>query len=134
MEPKNEAQQGQKTEETIRLLALLKEKLYCGDVSKARRAAHNLSWMQEDGLEMLKTALLSEAPGATKNAAGYGLRHMNGRMKKAALEILQQGLNHPSRMTRDISSKALKMLTLPPQPPKKRYMPQRPTPVNRKSL
>jgi hypothetical protein len=113
MEPKKETPDIKRTEAAIRLLGVLKERLYCGDVSKARRAAHNLSWMQDDGLEILREALLSEASGATKNAAGYGLRHMQGRMKKAALEILHQGLNHPNRMTRDISSKALKMAASP---------------------
>lgn len=106
MEPKKETS-GQKTEAALRQLAALKERLHCGDVSKARRAAHNLSWMQEDGLEILKQALLSEAPGATKNAASYGLRHMQGRMKKTAIEVLRQGLRHPNQMTRKLSGMAL---------------------------
>jgi hypothetical protein len=103
----------QKAQSTIQLLRPLKEKLYCGDVSRARRAAHNLSWMQEDGLEILREALLSDASGATKNAAGYGLRHMQGRMKKAAIEVLRVGLRYPDPMTRDISKKALQMSGAP---------------------
>jgi len=98
-----------KAQAAIQILQPLKEKLYCGDVSKARRAAHHLSWLQEDGLEILKSALLSDAQGSTKNAAGYGLRHMHGRMKKPALEVLRQGLTYPNPMTRDISKRALEM-------------------------
>jgi hypothetical protein len=103
----------QKAQTTIQILKPLREKLYCGDVSRARRAAHNLSWMQEDGLEIFRQALLSDASGATKNAAGYGLRHMQGRMKKAAIEVLRQGLRYPDPMTRDISRKALQMSGTP---------------------
>lgn len=103
----------QKAQSAIQLLRPLKEKLYCGDVSRARRAAHNLSWMQEDGLEILREALLSDASGATKNAAGYGLRHMQGRMKRPAIEVLRKGLRYPDPMTRDISRRALQMKGMP---------------------
>jgi hypothetical protein len=65
--------------------------------------------MQEDGLEIFREALLSNASGATKNAAGYGLRHMQGRMKKMAIEVLMEALRYPDNMTRDISKKALQM-------------------------
>ena len=51
--------------------------------------------MQEDGFEILKEALYSGSPRSTKIAATYGLRNMQGRMKKAALELLEQGLKHP---------------------------------------
>jgi hypothetical protein len=106
--PKETASQ-QKTQAAIQQLKLLKEKMYCGNVSQARRAAHNLSWMQEDGLEIFRGALLSNATGATKNAAGYGLRRMQGRMRKAAVEVLREALRYPDPMTRDISKKALQM-------------------------
>lgn len=109
MDTQKKAAGEQKPQPTIELLRPLKDKLYCGDVSRARRAAHNLSWMQEDGLIILREALLSNASGATKNAAGYGLRHMQGRMKKQAIEVLRQGLRYPDPMTRDISRKALQM-------------------------
>jgi hypothetical protein len=109
MEPPKKTPDDQKAHVAIQILRPLKERLYCGDVSKARRAAHNLSWMQEDGLEILQDALLSDAQGATKNAASYGLRHMNGRMKKVAIEVLIKGLKYPDAMTRDISKKALQM-------------------------
>jgi hypothetical protein len=110
MEPMKETAGQQKAQADIQILAPLKEKMYCGDVSKARRAAHNLSWMQEAGLEIFREALLSNASGATKNAAGYGLRHMNGRMKKAAILVLREGLQYPDAMTKDISQKALRMV------------------------
>jgi hypothetical protein len=110
VEPAKEAVGEQKARADIQILAPLKERLYCGDVSKARRAAHNLSWMQEDGLLIFKEALLSNASGATKNAAGYGLRHMQGRMKKAAILVLREGLQYPDAMTKDISQKALRMV------------------------
>jgi len=44
----------EKDEASIKLLAQLREKLYSEHVGTARRAAFNLSWMQEDGLEILK--------------------------------------------------------------------------------
>jgi hypothetical protein len=113
MEPQKETADQQKAHASIIILRPLKDKLYCGDVSKARRAAHNLSWMQEDGLEIFREALLSNATGATKNAAGYGLRHMQGRMKKPAIDVLRAGLRYPDAMTRDISRRALKMIGAP---------------------
>jgi hypothetical protein len=113
MEPAMEMSDEQKAQAAARQLKLLKEKMYCGDVSRARRAAHNLSWMQEDGLEIFREALMSDASGATKNAAGYGLRHMQGRMKKAAIVVLREALRYPDPMTRDISKKALQMSGTP---------------------
>jgi hypothetical protein len=103
----------EKNEASIRLLEQLREKLYSVNLSTARRAAHNLSWMQEDGLEILREALLSNASGTTKNAAGYGLRKTQGRMKKATLTVLRQGLLYPNSITRDICKKALQMLGAP---------------------
>jgi hypothetical protein len=109
VEPQKDTAGRQKSEAAVKLLAMLKQKLYCGDVSRARRAAHNLSWMQDDGLAILKEALLSNSNGATKNAACYGLRHMQGRMKKEAIQVLIQALQYPNNMTRDLSKKALQM-------------------------
>ncbi|MHC4496329.1 MAG: hypothetical protein ACYSYM_10960 [Planctomycetota bacterium] len=43
-----------KEEASIRLLRKLAEQLQSSDASTRRRAAYNLSWMQEDGLEILK--------------------------------------------------------------------------------
>jgi hypothetical protein len=48
----------EKDQASIELLELLREKLFSNDISIARRAAFNLPWMQEDGLEILKEALV----------------------------------------------------------------------------
>ncbi len=107
----------EKDEASIKLLEKLSEQLYSQHASNRRQAAFNLSWMQEDGLEILKTALLGDCNITTKNAAAYGLRKMRGRMKKMALEILTQGKEHPNAETRDVCRNAL--LRLEGKPEKK---------------
>jgi hypothetical protein len=97
----------EKDEASIKLLAKLKEQLYSQHASNRRQAAFNLSWMQEDGLEILKTALFGNFPITTKNAATYGLRNMHGRMKKMAIEVLQEGLKHTNSNTREVCRNAL---------------------------
>ena len=44
----------EKDEEAVKLLEKLQDQLQSSDASIRRRAAFNLSWMQEDGLEILK--------------------------------------------------------------------------------
>lgn len=100
----------EKDEAAIRLLVKLQEQLRSSDASNRRRAAFNLSWMQEDGLEILKGALFGNDNVTTKNAATYGLRKMRGRMKKMALEVLNQGLKHRDSSTREVSRNALQLL------------------------
>jgi len=100
----------EKDEAAIRLLAKLKEQLRSSDASNRRRAAFNLSWMQEDGLEILKEALFGSDHITTKNAAAYGLRKMQGRMKKMALEVINQGLKHRDSSTRQVCRNALELL------------------------
>ena len=100
----------EKDEAAIRLLEKLQEQLRSSDASNRRRAAFNLSWMQEDGLEILKGALFGNDSVTTKNAAAYGLRKMRGRMKKMALEVLDQGLKHRDSTTREVSRNALQLL------------------------
>ena len=100
----------EKDEAAIRLLAKLKEQLRSSDASNRRRAAFNLSWMQEDGLEILKEALIGGDHITAKNAAAYGLRKMGGRMKKMALEVLNEGLKHRDSSTRQVSRSALQLL------------------------
>jgi hypothetical protein len=120
MMPDNtEATDQQKHEAAIELLNKLKEKLYSDNISIARKAAHKLSWMQEDGLDILKGALLGISPRTTKKAAAYGLRNMHGRMKKIATEVLKQGLTSKNRTTKAASEKSL-MLMLGITPPKSR--------------
>ena len=97
-------------EAATRRLGKLQEQLRSSDASSRRRAAFNLSWMQEDGLEILKGALFGDFPVTTKNAAAYGLRKMRGRMKKMALEVLRQGLDRRDSSTREVCASALQLL------------------------
>lgn len=100
----------EKDEEAIKLLEKLREQLHSSDASSRRRAAFNLSWMQEDGLEILKSALFSDFAITTKNASAYGLRKMRGRMKNMALEVLKQGLKCRDSSTRRVCTNALQLL------------------------
>lgn len=108
----------EKDQASIDLLDKLREQLYSDNISTARRTAFNLSWMQEDGLDILKEALFSNTPRATKNAAAYGLRKMGGRMKKKALEVLRQGLIDADAGTKEVISRAFLLIR---QTQKKRY-------------
>ncbi|MHC4071622.1 MAG: hypothetical protein ACYSWW_03690 [Planctomycetota bacterium] len=99
-----------KEEASIRLLRKLAEQLQSSDASTRRRAAYNLSWMQEDGLEILKGVLFGGFHITAKNAAAYGLRKMRGRMKKMALEVLNQGLKHRDNSARQVCRNALQLL------------------------
>jgi hypothetical protein len=107
---KRELSGREKDEASIKLLRKLREQLYSSDASNRRRAAYKLSWMQEDGLDILKTALFGNCPVPTRNAAAYGLRKMRGRMKKMALGILQKGMKHHDTSTREICRNALQLL------------------------
>ena len=97
----------EKDEESVRLLTQLRESLFAEDASIRRRAAFNLSWMQEDGLDILKEALFGNFPARTKSAAAYGLRSMRGRMKKMAWAVFEQGLQHDDRVTKQMCKKNL---------------------------
>jgi hypothetical protein len=111
MEVENKELSGrEKDEASIKLLRKLREQLYSSDASNRRRAAYKLSWMQEDGLEILKNTLFGDCPVPSKNAAAYGLRKMRGRMKKMALEVLEQGLKHRDSSIRGVCRNALQML------------------------
>ena len=99
----------EKNEESVQLLEQLREKLYVNDISAARRAAFILSWQQEDGLDILKEALHNDSTKPTKIAAVYGLRSMQGRMKKKALKVLEQGLKHRRPVIRDVCNHALSL-------------------------
>jgi len=107
----------EKDEASLKLLEKLREQLYSQHASNRRQAAFNLSWMQEDGLEILKAALLSDFHITTKNAATYGLRNMRGRMKKLAIDVLNEGLKHKSSDTREVCRNAF--LRLEGKPAKK---------------
>lgn len=97
----------EKDEEAVKLLEQLREKLYVDDISSARRAAFNLSWKQEDGLDILKEALFNNSPRTAKIAAVYGLRNMHGRMKKMAMAVLDEGLKHHNTDIRNACIHAL---------------------------
>ena len=96
----------EKDEASIKLLEKLREQLHSKHATNRRQAAFNLSWMQEDGLEILQAALIGNSHITTKNAAAYGLRNMRGRMKKMAIEILKEGLKHKSSDTREVCRNA----------------------------
>lgn len=94
----------------VEQLRQLTRKLCSNDITIARLAAHNLSWMQEDGLAILTETLMGNYSRTTKKAAAYGLRSMKGRMKKLALEVLEQGLRHRDRTTKAACVKALSLM------------------------
>jgi hypothetical protein len=100
----------EKDEAAVQLLSQLREQLYCSNVSTVRQTAFNLSWMQEDGLDILKEALMGNGPRRAKSAAAYGLRKMRGRMRKLAEEVLVQAISHPDPKTAEIAGNALVVL------------------------
>ncbi len=97
----------EKDQKAIELLERLREEVYSENPSAARHAAFNLSWMQEDGFDILKEALFGTAGRATKGAAAYGLRKMRGRMKKNGMALLEEGLRHSNEGTRQVCARAL---------------------------
>lgn len=100
----------EKDEASIRLLAKLREQLYSSNISTVRQNAFNLSWMQEDGLDILKEGLLGNTPRRVKSAAAYGLRKMRGRMRKKAEDVLVEGMGHSDSKTAEICRNALIVL------------------------
>ena len=100
----------EKDQTAVVVLAQLREKLHSGEISLARKAAYNLSWMQEDGLDILVEALLGGFSRDTKKAAAYGLRSMNGRMRKLAEAALTKGLASSNRITKDACAKSLQLM------------------------
>lgn len=100
----------EKDQASIKLLEKLRGQLYSSNSSAARQSASHLSWMQEDGLDILKEALFGGSARRTKSAAAYGLRKMRGRMKKKALEVLSEGLKHSDSGTAVVCKNALSVL------------------------
>ncbi|MCX5645565.1 MAG: hypothetical protein NTZ17_12960 [Phycisphaerae bacterium] len=100
----------EKDEASIELLEKLREQLYSSNVSTVRQSAFHLSWMQEDGLDILREALLISTSRRAKSAAAYGLRKMRGRMRKRAEETLVEGAARPDLATANISRNALTVL------------------------
>ena len=114
---KQEATFQAKDEATLERLKKLRHKVLTGDISTARRGAYQLSWLQEDGLIILKEALFGDYTREAKKAAAYGLRNMKGRMKKMAVEVLEQGKKHRDRTTQAACIKSLQIMRgeVPPQ-------------------
>jgi hypothetical protein len=115
----------EKDEASVKLLAKLREQLYSSNVSTVRQSAFNLSWMQEDGLDILEEALLGDSPRRAKSAAAYGLRKMRGRMRKRAEEVLVEGLGHPDQKTAEICRNALLVLKRGKSAGKRPFRPKR---------
>jgi len=100
----------QKEQAAKELMEKLKVQLFSSNASVRRRAAFNLSWMQEDGLEILRSTFIGDFPETAKNAAAYGLRKMQGRMKNKALDVFKEGLREKNTLTGEISRNALVLL------------------------
>jgi hypothetical protein len=100
----------EKDQAAIELLEKLREQLYASNISTVRQSAFHLSWMQEDGLDILREALLVSTSRRAKSAAAYGLRKMRGRMRKKAEETLVEGTAHADPATAEISRNALNVL------------------------
>jgi hypothetical protein len=111
-----EQQNLEKTQESIKIFERLAEKMRSKNPSIARKAALNLSWLQEDGLEILKTALIGDETHITKAAATYGLRKMQGRMKKMALKLLEDGCMMKDTETRKVCENAMRVIKQTPKP------------------
>lgn len=107
----------EKDEAALELLEQLREQLYNSNISTVRQGAFHLSWMQEDGLDILREALLGDTPRRTKSAAAYGLRKMRGRMRKRAEATLVEGTSHSDPLTVEISRNALVVIRKSKNPP-----------------
>ena len=97
----------EKDQANIKLLEILREQLYGSNISILRQSAFHLSWMQEDGLEILKEALFNDTSRKTKHAAAYGLRKMRGRMKKIAVQALKEGIKNSDLSTAEICKNSI---------------------------
>jgi hypothetical protein len=111
-----EQQNLEKTQESIKLFERLTEKIRSKNPSIARKTALNLSWLQEDGFEILKAALIGDETHTTKSAAAYGLRKMQGRMKKIARKLLEDGCNMTDAETKKVCENAQRVINQPPKP------------------
>ena len=98
----------EKDQAAIELLETLREQLYSANLTIIRQAAFHLSWLQEDGLEVLKEALVTDTSNKrTKTGATYGLRKMRGRMTKPALEVLKEGSESSDPLVAQVARNAL---------------------------
>jgi hypothetical protein len=117
----------EKDEESIQLLEQLREQLYSSNISTVRQSAFRLSWMQEDGLEILREALLGDTPRRAKSAAAYGLRKMRGPdAQNGRGDVGGRLARHEDRGTAEISRNALVVLKKGKTAPKRPSRPERP--------
>ena len=95
------------------------------DISRARVAGFQLSWLQEDGMAVLQEALFGNYSQTAKRAAAYGLRSMRGRMKKVAIEVLEKGITHQDPITQKVSKTSLGLMRgeITIKPPKRKPSP-----------
>jgi hypothetical protein len=100
----------EKDEASLQLLEKLREQLHSSNLTVVRQTAFNLSWLQEDGLDILKEALLLESSRKTKGAASYGLRKMRGRMRKPARDVLVEGTTSRDPLTAETCRNALRVM------------------------
>jgi hypothetical protein len=100
----------EKDEASLQLLEKLREQLYSSNLTIVRQTAFNLSWLQEDGLDILREALLLESSRKTKGAAAYGLRKMRGRMRKPARDVLVEGSTTRDSVTSETCRNALRVM------------------------
>jgi hypothetical protein len=113
----------EKDEAAIELLENLREQLHSSNTTVARQTAFHLSWLQEDGFDILKEALLTSKSKRTKNAATYGLRKMRGRMSKLSLSLIEQEAQGDDPVTAEICKGALEVYHRRHKP--KRIAPQK---------
>ena len=116
----------EKDDAAIELLATLREQLHSTNTTVARQTGFNLSWLQEDGFDILKEALFLSKSKRTKNAATYGLRKMRGRMSKPGLALIEQGAEGDDPVTAEICKSALDVYH-------KRHKPRRPMPQKKRT-
>jgi hypothetical protein len=100
----------ERDEATIKLLIKLQKNLLSDHVSTARVSAFHLAWLQEDGLFILKEVMFGNYSRTAKKAAAYGLRKMQGRMKKLALEVLENGVKSRDYTTQAACIKSLELM------------------------
>jgi len=119
----------EKDEASIQLLEKLREQLYSSNLTVLRQSAFNLSWLQEDGLDVLKEAMLSPVSSRkTKGAASYGLRKMRGRMRMPAKAVLIEGTKSTDPSTAEISRNAIRVMEQK-RPAGKHRRPRKPAPA-----
>lgn len=94
----------------IERLEDMRKKLHADNASAARNAASNLSWLQEDGYEILEEGLLKGTSRVARAAAAYGLCKMRGRMKKKAVELLEKGRKSRKKGVCEVCAYAIELM------------------------